>query len=395
MNYRKKTYRSAAAITVAAMILGGCAAREEYTGGHVTEEAPQISAEQAKLNMIQTSAYNNVNGLNLEPDSYISILGRSGEGAYWDQIREGMDQAVEDLNTLLGYEGGDKIRATYNAPDREDNVDDQVSILDEELDRYPLAVGIAIADVSACEVQFDLATENGIPVVAFDSGSDYQGLMATVQTDNDGSAREVADHMAEQMGETGQVLILVDNSKAKAQTTRESAFRDQMATGHTGITVAGTCYLDQMEEAAEAAEEAADTEETAAADGETEELDPVQEILSQYPDVTGIFAVSSNAVSFGLELTEAMEDASEETGAETENQLVFVGYDAEEEEIEALSEGTISGLIVQNPYGMGYATVVAAARAALGQGNEAVVNTGYQWVTTENLETEEIQRILY
>ena len=77
------------------------------------------------------------------------------------------------------------------------------------------------------------------------------------------------------------------------------------------------------------------------------------------------------------------------------NQLVFVGYDAEEEEIEALSEGTISGLIVQNPYGMGYATVVAAARAALGQGNEAVVNTGYQWVTTENLETEEIQRILY
>jgi ribose transport system substrate-binding protein len=39
--------------------------------------------------------------------------------------------------------------------------------------------------------------------------------------------------------------------------------------------------------------------------------------------------------------------------------------------------------------------VVAAARAALGQGNEAVVNTGYQWVTTENLETEEIQRILY
>ena len=49
MNYRKKTYRSAAAITVAAMILGGCAAREEYTGGHVTEEAPQISAEQAKL----------------------------------------------------------------------------------------------------------------------------------------------------------------------------------------------------------------------------------------------------------------------------------------------------------------------------------------------------------
>lgn len=74
---------------------------------------------------------------------------------------------------------------------------------------------------------------------------------------------------------------------------------------------------------------------------------------------------------------------------------VIVGFDAEEDEISALSEGQISGLIVQNPYGMGYASVVAAARAALGQGNEAVVNTGYLWVDAQNLKTEEVQRILY
>lgn len=361
----KNRYRRVTAVLLLLILVGGCAAREEYTGGQVTAEAPRITAEQAKLSMVQPNAYNNVNGLDLEPGSYISVLGRSESGAYWEEVKRGMDQAVEDINAMLGYEGGDRVRATYNAADTADNVDEQVNILDEELARYPVAVGIAISDAAACEVQFDLAAENGIPVVAFDSGSDYQGLLATVSTDNDASAREAASRMAEDMEETGEVLILVDNSRAKAETARENAFRDEMQASHPQITVAGTCYLDQLE----------------TADAET---DPMETILAQYPNITGIFAVSSDAVSYALEMADVLETAP-----------VIAGYDAEEEEISALLDGRISGLIVQNPYGMGYATVVAAARAALAQGNEAVVNTGYLWVDAENLETEEVQRILY
>ena len=89
-------------------------------------------------------------------------------------------QAAEDINRELGYEGDDEVKVTYSGPAESNNVDEQVSILDEELDRYPVALGISIADMQACEVQFDLAAESDIPVVAFDSGSDYQGLMATV-----------------------------------------------------------------------------------------------------------------------------------------------------------------------------------------------------------------------
>lgn len=72
-----------------------------------------------------------------------------------------------------------------------------------------------------------------------------------------------------------------------------------------------------------------------------------------------------------------------------------VGYDANEEELKALKEGKIAGLIVQNPFGMGYASVIAAARAALSMANEANIDTGYLWVTKDNLESEEIQKMLY
>ena len=72
-----------------------------------------------------------------------------------------------------------------------------------------------------------------------------------------------------------------------------------------------------------------------------------------------------------------------------------MGFDAGADQIAALEDGGIDGLVVQNPFGMGYATVVAAARTALEIGNEAVVDTGYTWVDLSNLEDENVQAMLY
>lgn len=78
-----------------------------------------------------------------------------------------------------------------------------MNLLDEELDRYPVAVGISIVDLQACQVQFDLATDSEIPVVTFDSGSDYQGVAADVSTDNVAAGTEAAQRLAEEMGDSG------------------------------------------------------------------------------------------------------------------------------------------------------------------------------------------------
>ena len=122
---------------------------------------------QGKLDLISPAAYNNTNGLKLKKGDYISIIGKANGTQYWDEVKKGVTQAAEDLNASLGYAGKDKIKVTYNAPDKADNVDDQVNLLDEELDRYPVAVGISIVDLQACQVQFDLATDSEIPVVTF------------------------------------------------------------------------------------------------------------------------------------------------------------------------------------------------------------------------------------
>ena len=75
--------------------------------------------------------------------------------------------------------------------------------------------------------------------------------------------------------------------------------------------------------------------------------------------------------------------------------LYFVGFDAGKEQQKLLTKDIVDGIVVQNPYGIGYATVVAAARHVLELGNEAFVDSGYTWVTKSNMENEDIKGMLY
>lgn len=413
----EKTSRIIAALICVAMLTCACAASDQEEEKHIYKEAEE-KPYQKKLDMIEPSAYNNVEGLQLEAGSYISIIGKGKDGQYWSEIIEGVEQAASDINEYLGYDGKDKVKVTYSAPDEAGNVDEQVNILDEELARYPDAVGIAIADVNACEVQFDLAAEGDIPIVAFDSGSDYQGLMAMVSTDDQAAACEAASHLADAIGDSGEVVLFVHDSKSSSAILRENAFIEELQNNHPDISVVNVYHMDQLSEmqqtvadeinagtyqrisenepsGEDGADESAD--DTAMAD-ESKEIGPeevvadeiteediLDYIFAKHPDIKGCFATNSTALKYalvGLQRS-GITDAS------------VIGFDADEEEIDALRDGRVTGLIVQNPFGMGYAAVVASARAALKLGNEAFVDTGYTWVTQENLDDESVQDILY
>lgn len=398
----KKSSSVLAVMLCVAMLACACAAPEssENKEPESSDNKQQVEEKeyQGKLDQIEPSAYDNVEGLHLEAGSYISIIGKAEEGQYWNEVKRGVDQAAADINDYLGYEGKDKVKVTYSAPETEDNVDEQVNILDEELARYPIAVGISITDANACEVQFDLAAENDIPVVAYDSGSAYQGLMATVSTDNAAAAREAATKLAKLIGDSGEIILFVNDSKSKTSLDRENAFREEIQNNHPNITIVESYHLDQLEDMQKIVadeinagtyqidEESAEAEsDVQIAPADITEEDVIDYVLAKHPDIKGCFASNAPTVKkaiAGLERAEA-------------DDVMVVGFDADEEEMKALSDGRIDGLIVQNPFGMGYATVVAAARAALDMGNEAFVNTGYTWVTADNLEDESIQKMLY
>ena len=114
--------------------------------------------------------------------------------------------------------------------------------------------------------------------------------------------------------------------------------------------------------------------------------DVIQYYLEKHPDVKGCFGTNVTATKLAL---------SSLKQAEKSDDIILMGFDGGKDQIESLKNGDIRGLVVQNPFGIGYASVIAASRTILQSGNEAVVDTGYIWVTQENLEEESIQNMLY
>lgn len=376
----KKKIAVMAVMLCTAVSMAACAGEDTSDKDSVVlGQEEEESADQTKLNMIQPQAYSTVEGLNLEKGSYISIIGKSEDSEYWDEVKRGAEDAVDELNEALGYSGKDEIKVTYNAPGHEGDVDEQINILDEELDRYPVAVGIAVIDKTACEVQFDLATENNIPVVGMDSPSDYPGLML-VSTNNQEAGATAADKMAGLLNEQGEVLLFIQDNISGSAKQREAGMISQFQSQYPNITVSGIYYMDELDSMKEGTAEKLGK---AAEDVTDEEV--IQQILADHPNAKGCIAANEETTKMLIDVCEASE----------RDDVQLIGFDGGETLTEALEDGKVEGLIVQNPYGMGYATVVAAARSALDMANEANVDTGYAWVTQDNIEETAIKNMLY
>ena len=386
----KKRWMTITAVVMATtFMICACGKQQEQTTTFTGKETEKPEY-QGNLNAISPAAYNNVEGLNLEPGTYISIIGKDDSSSYWTNVKKGVMQAADDLNKELGYKGSDKIKVTYNAPAKSEDIDEQVNILDEELSRYPDAVGIASIDSAACSVQFDLATANGIPVISLDSGNEYKGIQCIVKTDNEDAARTGAYKLANEIGDEGQVILVVHDSNSETAKEREKSFEEEIKNNYPSVSIVETIYCDKLDDlkkkiAVEKDPNISEDLQKAAVEKMTDD-EVMQYYLKKYPDLKGVFGTNESSTIFALEALQKTELAGK---------VALVGFDISEEQTAAMKNGEISGLVVQNPFGMGYASVVAAARTVLQSGNEAVVDTGYIWVTKDNLEDESIQNMLY
>lgn len=386
----KKRWMTITAVVMATtFMICACGKQQEQTTTFTGKETEKPEY-QGNLNAISPAAYNNVEGLNLEPGTYISIIGKDDSSSYWTNVKKGVMQAADDLNKELGYKGSDKIKVTYNAPAKSEDIDEQVNILDEELSRYPDAVGIASIDSAACSVQFDLATANGIPVISLDSGNEYKGIQCIVKTDNEDAARTGAYKLANEIGDEGQVILVVHDSNSETAKERAKSFEEEIKNNYPSVSIVETIYCDKLDDlkkkiAVEKDPNMSEDLQKAAVEKMTDD-EVMQYYLKKYPDLKGVFGTNESSTIFALEALQKTELAGK---------VALVGFDISEEQTAAMKNGEISGLVVQNPFGMGYASVVAAARTVLQSGNEAVVDTGYIWVTKDNLEDESIQNMLY
>lgn len=322
--------------------------------------------EEAQYYPIKKGAvdYLSVKNISLEPGTEIAMVATGSKNPFWSAVKAGAQKAISDLNEELGYSGKDKVSLTFTAPEDEDVVE-QINIIDQFLDKAPDALCIAFTDASACKTQIQMAKNNGIKLVAFDTPDDGQLTEALVGTDNKKASAEAAAKMFEAIGYEGKVAIIVHNSLTQTGQDRKQAIVDELAKNYNDkdIQFVDIVYLAQEDRS------------------EKEILD---ELLERNPDLSGIICTD-------LQTTEMVIDYA---GKLEEKAFIITGFDTSEKIIGAVEDGTIIGTIAQDSYGMGYATITTAARTIAGQPKASKVYSAHQWIDRENLNTEEVQSLL-
>ena len=309
-----------------------------------------------------TVDYTSLEELNPEPGSRIAVVLKSTRDDFWTTVRSGIEDGVKALNEKMGYTGEDQITVSFDGPADDTDVEKQIDLIDTVLSENPSILCIAAIDRQSCEAQLEMAAENDIPVIMIDSGVENGPISALCATDNYGAGAEAAKKLAEAVGDDGQIAVMTHRETAQTSQDREKGFTDEITKNHPNIEIVNISHENEdftMEKMADA-------------------------VFTLYPDVEGYFCTNEAA-------SEAVLSAADAAGKE----LAIVGFDSGEVQRSAVENGTQTGFIAQNPYGMGYASVIAGVRADLGLDVDTFINTSYQWIDSSNIENEEYSSYFY
>lgn len=306
--------------------------------------------------------YTSLEEINLEAGSHIAVVVKSTKSGFWISVKRGMDAAVADLNEKLGYKGDDKIKLTFEGPSDETDVEDQINIIDAVLGENPDVLCLSAIDMDSCQAQLEAAEENGIPVIVLDSGVKTGNVNATCVVDNYQAGVQAAVKLADTIGGSGKIAVMTHVESAQNCQEREQGFTEAIAEKYPDIEIVNISHQNE----------------------ETSVSEMAESVLKLFPDVKGYFCTNENVSGDVL-------DAISASGKE----VAVVGIDAGKKQKDAIKSGKEVGVLVQNAYGMGYATVVAAARAALGMENDESINPGMEWIDSENISDERYANYLY
>ena len=306
--------------------------------------------------------YTSLEEINLEAGSHIAVVVKSTKNGFWTSVKRGMDAAVADLNEKLGYKGDDKIKLTFEGPSDETDVEDQINIIDAVLGENPDVLCLSAIDMDSCQAQLEAAEENGIPVIVLDSGVKTGNVNATCVVDNYQAGVQAAVKLADTIGGSGKIAVMAHVESAQNCQEREQGFTETIAEKYPDIEIVNISHQNE----------------------ETSVSEMAESVLKLFPDVKGYFCTNENVSGDVL-------DAISASGKE----VAVVGIDAGKKQKDAIKSGKEVGVLVQNAYGMGYATVVAAARAALGMENDESINPGMEWIDSENISDERYANYLY
>ena len=279
-------------------------------------------------------------------DVTIALVTKAMDSEFWLMVAEG---------AKAGAAARPGVRLTIVAPDREINVDQQVSMLEDQVRRGVKALVVSPAGSAQVMSALELAASRGIPVVLVDTDAPFAKKVSYIGTDNRRGGQLAARCLVDRLGGKGEVALISGVPGNESQDARAQGFIDAVA------QVPGLKLV---------AQQPANSERSLG-------LTVMENILTAHPDVKGVFATNDQMALGAMEALDARG---------LRGKVAIVGFDATKEAVQATVDGKLAGSVAQNPRAMGEKGVEAALAALDGRPVEKRIDTGTELVTKENAE---------
>jgi ribose transport system substrate-binding protein len=270
----------------------------------------------------------------------IAVIPKGLTHEFWQSIERGAKRAADDLTAQ-----GLAVNVLWDGPRKESDAIEQINLIQQKAGQG--IHGLVLAPQNKDMIpQVRETVQKGIPVVIIDSGLDKEELakepdliVKYVATNNYNGGKLAAQHLLDVLakdGKTAPKLVLLRYAVGSESTEqREQGFLD-----HVNQEIA------KQKQAGQPTIQLVSTDKYAGATVETAEKE-AGPLLNQLRDqgLDGIFTVNESA-------TAGMLNALRSIGLNKKVRLM--GFDSSEPLLQAVKEGDVDGLIVQDPYRMGY-----------------------------------------
>jgi len=292
----------------------------------------------------------------------IAVIPKGTTHEFWKSIHAGSNKAAQELTAE-----GTEIEVIWKGPLREDDREQQIQVVEGFAAQGVSGIVLAPLDNRALVRPVADADRAGVPTVIIDSGLESDEIVSFVATDNRKGGTLAADRMGQILNGKGKVLVLRYAEGSASTTEREAGFIDQIKQKFPEIELVSTNQY------------AGATRDTAKRASEN--------LLNQFGDtVQGIFTPNESSTA-GMLL--ALQDIGKA------GQVSFVGFDSSQTFIDALNANQLHGIVVQNPFNMGYLGVRTMVDSLLGKPVSKQIDTGVMLVTKENMQSPEVQTLLH
>ena len=288
----------------------------------------------------------------------IAVIPKGTTHEFWKSVHAGAVKASKELGVDIVWKG----------PVKEDDLKDQIDVVQSFTAQGVSGIVLAPLNDKALGGAVKAAVGAKIPVVVFDS--DLQGKEHTsfVATDNVAAGRLAGEALGKLLGGKGKVVLLRYQEGSASTANREQGFLEGIKKTPDVQIVSDNQYGGATTESAFSTSERILGAQKAADGG-----------------VNGVFC-PNESTTFGMLL--ALQKAG------LAGKIKLVGFDSSPKLVAGLASGQIDGLVLQDPFNIGYLAVKTMVQHLRGEKVPERIDTGARLVTKENMNEPATKELL-